>query len=415
MTHLTQLLKNRRAVRGLGVLAMLTGLLANQPVLTALFSADGLLDPRSVVIIWLFDAVMLAVGLTLALSGSPARLLDLLAGVVITAALIFAAEKVFYRLNHRPPPPDAPPGPAEHREGSYANGFFQPDDLLGYTVGPGQTYTSIKKLGDELVYDVSYTIDDHSRRVTPVDDPKGRDKFILFFGGSFVFGEGLNDDETLPAQTARLARGYRPYNYGLSGYGPQQMLAKLQSGTLPTEVSEPTGVAVYVFIDGHVERALGSMWVYNTWGAEMPYYALNADGDPVRRGSFRTGRPLVSSLYRLLGKSEIARYFNVNIPPNLRPAHYAFAARLVAAARDSFIEQYPAGRFYVLIYPDEGDYAEDIIPFFEADGLTVLNYDEAFKLSPEEGLGIAGDGHPTGLAHRRVAEYLVTDTGLNTE
>ncbi len=415
MTHLTHLLKNRRAIRRLGLLLIFAGLAANQPVLTALFSGDGLLAPRSVVIIWLFDAATVTMGLTLLLSGSFARLLDLLAGLVITAALIFAAEKVFYRLNHRPPPPDALPAPVEHRAGSYTDGFFQPDDLLGYTVGPGQTYTSIKKLDDELVYNVSYTVDEYSRRVTPVDNPAGRDKFILFFGGSFVFGEGLNDNETLPYHTGRLAPGFQPYNYGLSGYGPQQMLAKLQSGTLPAEVPEPTGVAVYVFIDGHVERALGSMWVYNTWGADMPCYALTRSDELVRRGSFRTGRPLVSGLYQLLGKSEIARYYHLNIPPVLQDRHYAFAARIIAAARDAFINQYPAGQFYVLIYPDEGDYAEDIMPHLQAAGLTVLNYDESFKLSPAEGLGIAGDGHPTGLAHRRVAEYLVADTGLNAQ
>ncbi|MFQ5576976.1 MAG: hypothetical protein ACE5G8_08315 [Anaerolineae bacterium] len=333
----------------------------------------------------------------------------MLVGLAITALLILAAERLFYRLNH-PPPSGAvsPPAPVV-QEGSYTQNFFQDDDLLGYIPRPNAQVTSIKKSGDAVIYDVVYSIDEYSRRITPVDAAGPRSKFILFFGGSFVFGEGLNDDATLPFYTARLAPRYRVYNYGLSGYGPQQMLAKLQRGDLPREVPEPDGIAVYVFIDGHVERALGSMFVYNAWGSRMPYYTLDRRGNLIRRGNFQTGRPLTSALYELLGKSEIATYYHLNIPPRLTDRHYAFAARIIAEARDAFVAQYHSDAFYVLIYPDEGDYFEDMLPHFEAADLKILNYDELITLNPDEGLAIAGDGHPTGNAHEIVARRMVAD------
>jgi hypothetical protein len=69
----------------------------------------------------------------------------------------------------------------------------------------------------------------------------------------------------------------------------------------------------------------------------------------------------------------------------------------------------------VLIYPDEGDYVEDMIPYFEQFGLKYLNYDERMKLKIDEGLAIKGDGHPTGKAHQIVAGWLVADVGLAAE
>jgi len=337
-------------------------------------------------------------------------------GLAFAALLLYGAERLFYRLN-RPEPAfgntaPAPSPPKVRHEGDYAYDFFRPDELLGYTVKPQAQVTSIKKSDEAVIYDVIYSIDEYHRRLTPADGPEQRNKFLLFFGDSFTFGEGVADNETLPYYVARSATDYQPYNYGLSGYGPQQMLAKLQSDNLTDEVSETEGIAIYIFIDGHVERALGSMYVFNAWGDQMPYYTVDWRGNLVRRGNFTTGRPLISALYAALDQSEIARYYNVNIPPRLANRHYGLAARVMAEARDVFRAKFNSDDFYIVIYPDEGDYAEDIIPHFERLGLNYLNYDERIKLSSEAGLSIVGDGHPTGRAHQMVAEWIVADLGI---
>lgn len=401
--------KNR--IRLLGLALILAGLLLNQWTLTALFSADGLLSPRSVVIIWLADIGLVLMGLVLALSGSVATLLNVLVGVGFTLLLLYGLERFYYRLNHpsAPPQANAAPPPAVSHEGDYTQDFFRPDELLGYTVRPNAQITSIKKRGDAVIYDVVYSTDAYHRRVTPVDDPEQRDRFMLFFGDSFTFGEGLPDDETLPHYVAQGLPDYRPYNYGLSGYGPQQMLAKLQSDDLAAEVPEAEGIVIYVFIDAHVERAIGSMYVYNNWGDQMPYYTTTRQGDLVRRGNFTSGRPLVSTLYRWLGQREIARYYNINLPNELTNRHYGHAARIIAEARDTFRTKYNSDAFYVVIYPDEGDYFEDMEPFFNQYGLNILNYDERMKLDPDQGLAIAGDGHPTGQANQIVAGWIIEE------
>ena len=63
----------------------------------------------------------------------------------------------------------------------------------------------------------------------------------------------------------------------------------------------------------------------------------------------------------------------------------------------------------MVIYPDEGDYFEDMEPFFDQYGLNILNYDERMKLNPDEGLAFKGDGHPTGRANQIVAGWIIED------
>ena len=107
----------------------------------------------------------------------------------------------------------------------------------------------------------------------------------------------------------------------------------------------------------------------------------------------------------------MAKYYNLNIPA-LRDSHYQFAVRLMAEARDTFRAKFKSDQFYVLIYPDEGDYFEDMAAHLVAAELKVLNYDELLKLDEAAGLAIAGDGHPTAKAHQIVAQQIVADMGI---
>ena len=189
---------------------IVAGLLLNPWLLTALFSGDGQLSPRSVVIITLFDAALIVTGVVLALGRSWTTLLNFAIGVGLTALLLVGLEKiVFTRLNHPTTPPVAaessgpPPPPPPHFEGSYTDNFFVDDPLLGYTPHPNAQVQSIKKQGDEVIYDVTYAIDEFGRRITPDQDDPARDKFLLLFGDSFTFGEGV----ALQMKRCRLLSG----------------------------------------------------------------------------------------------------------------------------------------------------------------------------------------------------------------
>lgn len=99
---------------------------------------------------------------------------------------------------------------------------------LGYLAAPG-THT-IKKLtrSGDTVYDVVYSIGDDGFRLTPQAKTSTR-SHVNFFGCSFMFGEGLEDTETLPYYFHSLEQHASVKNYGMHGYGVHQALRILES------------------------------------------------------------------------------------------------------------------------------------------------------------------------------------------
>ena len=168
-------------------------------------------------------------------------------------------------------------------EGDY-NRMCCPNPILGYSPEPDNKYHAVMKRNGKKVYDCLYTFDEYIRRITPSSDKNFKTKFALFFGCSFTIGEGVNDDETMPHYFSECMP-YMSYNYGFPGYGPQNMLAKLQDKGIRAEMPERDGILIYTFIDDHICRAIGSMRVYNEWATNLPYYILS-NGKLTRKGLF---------------------------------------------------------------------------------------------------------------------------------
>jgi len=311
-------------------------------------------------------------------------------------------EKLFHVLNGRN---DA----RVTYEGSYYGEYLRYDDLVGPKGAPNVQVNSIKKCDGRVLYDATYTTDEFGRRITYPSNPAAKEKFLAFFGCSYVFGEGLNDEETLPWQVAMLAPAFRVYNYGVSGHGPQQMLAKLESGEFAREVAERSGIVVYVFIPHHVRRAIGSMRVATKWGRAFPNYELDAQRRPVRIGNFTTGRPALTRWYDSLAEIATLRFFGVAVPPFLTGGHLEFTARVIHGAEEACRSRFADSRFCVLLYPDSpraemGGNA--IIPYLDRLGIEYLDFTSLIDMR-DEAFSIKEGGHPTAAAHKRVAEALI--------
>lgn len=93
--------------------------------------------------------------------------------------------------------------------------YSKKDEILGYAPVPSIQKNVKSMQGDEVIYDVTYTINANGLRHTPSSDSSSK-SCLLFFGGSFTFGEGLNDNETLPYLMGKaLNEKYRIFNFGL--------------------------------------------------------------------------------------------------------------------------------------------------------------------------------------------------------
>jgi hypothetical protein len=302
--------------------------------------------------------------------------------------------------------------PPVTQEGTTAN-LSRRDDRLGYAPNANVTITDRKLSGGDLMWDVTYTIDSRGLRVTP--QPENQIECILFFGGSVTFGEGINDEETMPYQVGRmLQKDVKVFNFGVGGYGAHQMLAALEHGLVEDVVDcdrETVGHVVYQGIWQHTARVAGIA----PWDDHGPRYELDENGVAVYRGQFDDGfrkilRPMVktaqkSAIYkRIFGRWHYFRRLNFN--------DFDRYVAVVSRAQEMIQERYPCAKFHILFWDTLKRQNDEILVRFAARGLqshrvsTILpgyNDPEAgliYKIHPD-------DGHPNAVANARVANYLV--------
>jgi hypothetical protein len=229
-------------------------------------------------------------------------------------------------------------------------------------------------------------------------------KFVLFFGGSQTFGEGLNDPDTIPARVQDSSRDYRVYNYAYKGYGPHQMLKKLETGTLSSEVAESDGVAFYQYFGFHLQRVVGTLSYVSWAGGGAPYYAFGSDGQLEYRGSFATGRFPTTFAYWLLGRSAIAKHFRVDLPRKMTQDHRTLFCRVLQESREAFLEQYPGSRFVVVVSIMNGRQDPIVDECLQPKGIEFI--DLRGLESDTKDLAFPHNGHFTPAATRLIAGQL---------
>jgi hypothetical protein len=207
----------------------------------------------------------------------------------------------------------------------------------------------------------------------------------------------------------RLAPGYMPYNYGVSGYGPQQVYLRLHESPIQSEVSEKSGILIYLFIGQHVNRAIGSMNVHNFFGDITPYVTVDANDRLVHKGTMVTGRPFLSILYPIIGNFPFTKRFGYDIP-RINDSHFAITARIIRGAREEYVRKFKNENFYVLLYPDNG--SQFMAPFLQKEGVKYLNYGNLFDWRADL-YHLPTDLHPSPRALQIIATHLVQDLQLN--
>ncbi len=278
-----------------------------------------------------------------------------------------------------------------------------PDTIIGYKRIPGQIVKEVYTYGDYKKVSV-YSTDSLSRRITPF---YGKDtaakRYALFFGCSVTYGSYVSDSETFPAYVCKYDTALVGYNYGMSGYGTQQMTAMLENGHLRGEIPQKDGFAIYGYITPHVNRVIGDMYTFNKWGSEMPYYYLDND-TPRRKGNFTTGRLWVARLFKLLRKSYVVNYYKLNLPTRLSDRHYYLTAKLIERAYVLYKKQFQNDNFYVLLRPGSDTIMRGYLRKLH---IKYLDY-SAMVIDAQKGT-VPGDGHPTAYHYDTLASRFVKE------
>lgn len=251
-------------------------------------------------------AVLFALVLALGVAGWVLRRHKAWAAICINLAAVVLALGAFevyrnYSVSY---------GDGTRLSGSIVWGFTHRDDILGYVPDANARVTAKKQYGDSVIYNVTYTVDRNGLRVTAPASASA-DECVIFFGDSFTFGEGLEDNENFAYLVSeKIAKRYKTYNFGYSGYGPHQMLANLQSGRVEKIVRCTPKYFYYLCLLDHSERVAG----LDDWDKHGPRFALRPDGSVIQQGHFDDPDPSADAdeagwLGRLLAGSRIWQYF----------------------------------------------------------------------------------------------------------
>jgi hypothetical protein len=275
------------------------------------------------------------------------------------------------------------------------------DPELGYVLNPGARISATRKWGDSTLFHVTYTITDDGVRRTRGDSAG---ETWLFIGCSLTFGEGVEDDETLPSRfSEQLGWKANVVNLSATGYGPHHLLRLLETGRLGG-AHAPVKQVIYQAIPQHVARVAGRA----NWDLDGPSYRISGDSI-LFAGPFH-GSAGIRAMHILrasdLGRLLDRRYRAMD-PSDPEIELYVRIVKKVAA----IVDQKLGARFSILFWDDDGNRTtKRIFDRLVATGLPVIRTTSFMTRHELDSLRFPHDNHPTPEAYQRLAaglaEYL---------
>jgi hypothetical protein len=271
----------------------------------------------------------------------------------------------------------------------------------------------LKRRSRRVVYDTLYSFNEHGLRIIPAATPDAQ-RFLLFLGCSFTYGEGIEGDKIFPNLiTQKIAQKNGPinaFNLGMGGYGPHLtdvLFMRNANDVRLSAIRGTDGIAIYTFIDDQLRRAVGSMtWARNEQTLSEPFFHYK-EGRLTYDGSFEDGRPLLSKTYRILAKSATLSFFNVEFP-SFGADEFKLFADLILDIKARTEKDFHVKTFIFSVFPGERRYASKLIPLLEKGGVIVFDFS---NVDVQKMLGdrryIYGNAHPSELAHRVYSDLFV--------
>lgn len=162
-------------------------------------------------------------------------LVGLLLSVNLLSSLIMDGIYLYKQIN---PPVSQILYPESLPDQEYAQTIFQELRLLTKRYIPYVEWGRLPFSGRTI------TVDDTGERVQPLL-PVNPTKHVHFFGGSTMWGTGVDDKNTIPSLFNQLHPDYRVYNHAQSGFISRQELAGLIN-----QANQSQPMDIVVFYDG---------------------------------------------------------------------------------------------------------------------------------------------------------------------
>lgn len=287
--------------------------------------------------------------------------------------------------------------------------------FLGYAPYPNTNLHAIATKHNKIIYDVHYKIDQNGLRYTPSSNEKSN-QCMLFFGCSFIFGYGLNDNETLPYFVGeKTNHKYKIYNFAYSGYGAHQMLSAIEHGVVDKKISGcKSTIVVYDGMSDHLIRMVGK----RIWDINDPKYEL-VNNQAVFKGYLSDNKVKRPAILKDIGlKSQIYIYLNrwaINkeyyLSENEKRKYVQLYTAILKKSKNLSKQKYNTNRFIILfwnfkdplIFKDYNfakSFKENSLEYYSLEEL-LSGYNNKYFIKNEM------PPHPNKLANEIIADFLI--------
>jgi hypothetical protein len=205
--------------------------------------------------------------------------------------------------------------------------IFKESETLGWVGIKNIVDTSKRFYGEKLLFKVVYNLDENGLRRTPSIVSNKETKSVVFFGCSFTFGFGLNDNETVPYIVQdKGGNKFKVYNFGMDGYGPQQMLYVIEHNIMDTILKFEPSNFVYIAIPDHINRMLGQY----DWCKTFPKYILDPNTKDIKYvGKFGKIKKPISELSQ---------------------SDFELFGLMIFKSKNLLLAKYPNSKFHVILW-----------------------------------------------------------------
>jgi hypothetical protein len=267
----------------------------------------------------------------------------------------------------------------------------------------------LMKRGTKVI-DYHFEIDSFARRWTPdTSQTNSSRQYLIFLGCSFVFGEGVSDQETLPSFASRYSNHFHSYNYGIMGASPGDSYLRLREIRKEQELAEKSGWVIYVYMDHHLPRLVGPLSMLTTWAGHKNHYVIDPNGEIRTDGHFDELVPHQIAVYKTLRKSSFFRWLKIDWPPRAHESDWELMAKIFTAMKKTAKERLQARHFAVLIFPGS-ETARHLIPYLEKQGIAYLDYSHwDMNMLTHGNPWFPYDKHPTPATYELIAKSLVLE------
>lgn len=284
--------------------------------------------------------------------------------------------------------------------------LWSTNKYLGVVPTPCGTFRVTSTYERDLLYDVNYTIDENSQRISPRYMCGSNGNSLIFFGCSVTFGYGLEDHEAFPYMVGeKLFNQYKIYNFSFGGYGTHHMLSQIEHGIVDEIVDVNPKYVIYTVIPDHLRRIVGD----TPWGANDPEYVLE-HGNIVYKGLFKENDKFFHKTSALFADSNIADLLFGKIKETKRLELFR---AIVNVSRHKINALYPQSKFIVLFWEDyaQPSLNKKMIDALRKDGIEVypitdfiFDYMKEFQ---QYQICFPLEQHPNSLANERVSDFIV--------